>query len=286
VAWYQWADDRLVPDEITVTWPRNAAEAIAGITNPTEIIAENTDGQSAVIDDRTTQTIMGGPSSQAVGVPSPVERRGVRTPGSSSGGAAVVEEAAPGLNHLLRAVGVPAHVDTSYLDKWGTTETVPYCDDQSSSPHVDMPAPETDHPPYLQRTAGQALDVDQQRASNITAPVITRPAWVCCAHGLPDPVLERWYDLMLGLPVDEAGLMSAMALAHYAIHGYDKLAQIIAEVEQGHHGHVRNWSSWFAVAIENARRELNPEGAAKYGGKNGNPRSKSSPIEPRSRRPP
>ena len=229
---------------------------------------------------------MGGRSSQAVGVPSPVEtasRRGVHTPGSSSGGADVVEEDAPGLTNLLRAAGVPAHVDTSYLENWGDMGTIPYCDDQSRSPQVDMPAPDASRPPYLQRTTGQAMGVDQHRASNITPPVIIRPPWVCCAHGLPDPIIERWYDLMHGLPVDEAGLMSAIALAHYAPQGYDKLAGIIAEVEQGRHGDVRNWSSWFAVAIEKARRELNPQGAKKYGGKNGNPRSQSSPIEPRSR---
>ena len=130
------------------------------------------------------------------------------------------------------------------------------------------------------------MDVGQHRASNITAPVSTRPAWVCCEHGRPDPVLERWYDRMDGMGVDEAGLMSAMSLAQYGDDGYDQLAQIIDQVEQGHHGRVRHWSSWFAQAIETARRALNPEGAAKYGGKNGNPRSKSSPIEPRSRRSP
>ena len=222
-AWLEWGNSYLVPDELGVRWLYEP-----GIANRIAIPANNRDGQSVVVNDRIAHRLCGGRSSQAVGVPSHPNVEFYNIGSSSWVGTdagytiateqqlePVVEEGTSGSASVLRYAGVPEHIDTSYLEHWGET---PYLDGEADA----------NHPPYLQRTTDHAMGVDQRRSSSIAAPpAIIRPPWVCCAHGLPDPVLERWYDLMEALPVDESGLLSAIALAHYDPRGYAELAGII-----------------------------------------------------------
>ena len=258
MAWWEVGEHHLVPDEIEVRWRYEP-----GI--------DNTIGNR--VTNRTPQMIACRPS-QVGGVPSHhnVELHSIGSSSSSDGADVVyaiatepqldpiIEEGTSGLASALRSAGVPGHVDASYPEQ-----------------RVEPTAAAANRPPYLQRTTGQAMGVDQRRTSSITPPpAIIRPPWVCCAHGRSDPVIERWYDYMKALPVDEAGLQSAIALAQYDPQGYAKLAEIIEQVKEGRHSsRVDNWSAWFAKAVKSARHQLNPEGALRFGGMS---RSQSSPA--------
>ena len=197
----------------------------------------------------------------------------------------------------MRIAGGPTHDDTSIIEHRCV-----------QTPASGSGGPDADRPPYHQPTTGQAMGIGQHmasiveenssvedpshhgrpRASNVGDadgdhnamgmghPVSDRPSWVCCAHGNRDHNMEHWYDVMVGLPVDEAARMSVISLAQYSPSAYDKVCSIFDKIERGRSGSVINWSSYLARCVETARRELNPAGDRLYGGRGGHARSRSS----------
>ena len=124
-------------------------------------------------------------------------------------------------------------------------------------------------------SSGQAMGIQQQSSSSIdhtSSRSISRPPWVCCPHGRSSPLMDSWFDTMVEFKCDECSRMSLICLAQYSPEGYEHAHRIMGMLSISRTAPIHNRSAWLAAAVEHARRSLNPEGQAMYGGLGGQDR--------------